>query len=30
MNQSAIDRGMFRSVFFRTYKDSAKQTAKYT
>lgn len=25
LNQSAIDRGFFRSVFFRTYDDSVKE-----
>ena len=28
MNQSAIDRGYFRSVFFRTYNDREKQVEK--
>ena len=28
MNQSAIDRGYFRSVFFRTYNDSEKVSEK--
>lgn len=28
MNQSAIDRGYFRSVFFRTYNDREKQSEK--
>lgn len=28
MNQSAIDRGYFRSVFFRTYKDVESQSEK--
>lgn len=30
MNQSAIDRGLFRSVFFRTYNDHLKTTSRYT
>ena len=30
MNQSAIDRGFFRSVFFRTYNDRASHTEKIT
>jgi len=30
INQSSIDRGMFRSVFFRTYTDHLKNTTKYT
>jgi DNA-directed RNA polymerase II subunit RPB2 len=28
MNQSAIDRGFFRSVFFRCYNDRASETEK--
>mmetsp|Transcript_27633 Transcript_27633/g.26652 ORF Transcript_27633/g.26652 Transcript_27633/m.26652 type:complete len:83 (+) Transcript_27633:419-667(+) len=29
INQSAIDRGFFRSVFFRTYDDSMKMNEKF-
>ena len=29
INQSAIDRGFFRSVFFRTYDDSQKPNEKF-
>ncbi len=30
MSQAAIDRGIFRSVFFRTYTDHLKSTSRYT
>ena len=30
MSQAAIDRGIFRSVFFRTYSDHLKSTPKFT
>jgi len=29
MNQSAIDRGLFRSVFYRSYRDEARQKVLY-
>jgi DNA-directed RNA polymerase II subunit RPB2 len=30
MNQSAIDRGFFRSVFLRSYRDEEKKKGTYT